>query len=198
LGDKLGTTLGQLTDAGVKRVEITYEGEVGQVNTKPITTTILKSLLTPMLDTGVNLVNAPVIAKERGIEIEETVRNHTTKGFTSLISVFVISDNRQRCISGALFVGGQPRIVAMNEVPIEATPEGNLLFVSNNDAPGLIGRVGTILGDAGVNIAGFQLGRISAGGRAIAFINVDQEVSTATLEQLAAVKNVLEVKQIRY
>lgn len=198
LGDKLGTTLGQLTETGVKRVEITYEGDVGQVNTKPITTTILKSLLAPMLDIGVNLVNAPVIAKERGIEVEETVRNRTTRGFTSSISVFVISEDRQRCISGALFLGGQPRIVAMNEVPIEATPEGNLLFVSNNDAPGLIGRVGTILGEAGINIAAFQLGRVSAGGRAIAFINVDQEVPAEVMAQLAAVVNVLEVKQVRY
>ncbi|MBF0310638.1 MAG: phosphoglycerate dehydrogenase [Magnetococcales bacterium] len=198
LADKLGTTLGQLTDAGVKRLIITYEGEVSALNQKPITATILKSLLGPMLEEGVNLVNAPIIAQERGIEVVVSSQKRQQKGFTSLITVGLSTDDRDRCISGTLFNGQQPRIVAMNDIPIEATPEGNLLLVSNRDAPGLIGRVGTILGDAGINIANFHLGRTAIGGRAIAFINVDEEIPAEVMQRLGQVTNVLEVKQIRY
>lgn len=197
LADKLGTTIGQLTEAGVKRVRITYAGEAANINRKPVTTSILKSLLTPMLDEGVNLVNAPVIAKERGIEIEEVVRN-VSEGFTTLVRVEIVTEKRERCISGTLFHNGEPRIVSMNQIPIEANPTGVLLFVANQDAPGLIGRVGTLLGEAGINIANFHLGRQKAGGQAIAFVNVDQEVPEGVLQALLAVPNVLEAKVVRY
>ena len=198
LADKLGTTLGQLTEAGVKRIEVLYEGEVTRLNRKPLTNTLLNALLTPMLESGVNLVNAPLIAEERGIEVIEAVRSRCKSGFTSLITATITTEKRERCISGALFNGEQPRVVAMNGVPIEATPEGNLLFVSNQDSPGLIGRVGTALGAAGINIANFHLGRVEAGGRAIAFINVDQEVPPEVMTKLEALENVLEVKLVKY
>ncbi len=198
LADKLGTTLGQLTEAGVKRIEVLYEGEVNQLNRKPLTNTLLNALLTPMLESGVNLVNAPLIAEERGIEVVEAVRSRCKSGFTSLISVTITTEKRERCISGALFNGEQARVVAMNRVPIEANPEGSLLFVANNDSPGLIGKVGTALGEAGINIANFHLGRTEAGGRAIAFINVDQEVPQTVMADLLRLENVLEVKLVRY
>ncbi len=198
LADKLGTTLGQLTEAGVQSIEIRYEGGVAGLSHKPITNTLLNSLLTPMLETGVNLVNAPLIAKERGIVVTETVREQSKKGFTSLIAVTITTEKRQRCIAGTLSFDERPRIVSMNEVPIEATPEGNLLFVANQDAPGLIGRVGTLLGEAGINIANFHLGRTRQGGSAIAFINIDQDVPKAVMAQLLEVPNVLEVKLVRY
>lgn len=198
LADKLGTTLGQLTEAGVQSIDITYEGKVSGLNHKPITNTFLNSLLTPMLETGVNLVNAPLIAKERGIEVTETVREQSKKGFTSLIAVTITTEKRQRCIAGTLSFDERPRIVSMNEVPIEATPEGNLLFIANQDAPGLIGRVGTLLGEANINIANFHLGRTHQGGSAIAFINIDQDVPKAVMAQLLQVPNVLEVKLVRY
>ncbi|MBF0177319.1 MAG: phosphoglycerate dehydrogenase [Magnetococcales bacterium] len=198
LADKLGTTLGQLTEAGVKKIHVSYEGEVTKLKLKPITNTILNSILTPMLETGVNLVNAPLIAEERAIEVVESVHPRARQGFTSLINVTIVTEKRERSISGTLFNSIQPRVVSMNNVPIEATPEGNLLFIANQDAPGLIGRVGTILGEAGVNIANFHLGRMAVGGHAIAFINVDQEVPNAIMATLARVENVLEVKQVRY
>ncbi|MBF0427392.1 MAG: phosphoglycerate dehydrogenase [Magnetococcales bacterium] len=197
LADKLGTTLGQLTTSGIKRIEILYEGEASTLNRKPITNMVLNSLLSPMLD-GVNLVNAPLIAEERGIDVVEAVRRHSQKGFISLLAVTITTETRERCITGTLLYGKDPRIVAMNNIPIEANPEGNLLFVANNDAPGLIGRVGTILGDAGINIANFHLGRKQIGGRAIAFINVDQDVPVAVMDQLRTVQNVLEVNLVRY
>lgn len=197
LGEKLGTTLGQLTEAGVKRIEISYEGEVVKLNMKPITTSIVKSLLSPMLETTVNLVNALLIARERCIDVDETTR-HFSDSFTSLIRVTITTEKRQRCVSGALFHGEEPRVVSMDEIPIEATPVGNLLFVANRDTPGLIGRVGTLLGNAGINIANFHLGREGAGGRAIAFINVDEEVPEEILGRLCAMENVLEAKQVRY
>ncbi|MBF0142920.1 MAG: phosphoglycerate dehydrogenase [Magnetococcales bacterium] len=198
LADKLGTTLGQLTEAGVKSIEISYEGEVGLLNRKPLTNTILNSILTPMLESGVNLVNAPLIARERNIQVTETTKSRSKKGFTSVINVTITTEKRQRCISGALFNGEEPRVVAMNEVPIEATPVGHLLFVANQDTPGLIGRIGTILGENKINIANFHLGRQAPGGRAIAFVNIDQEIPQAVIEELLKVENVLEVKQVHY
>ncbi|MBF0214790.1 MAG: phosphoglycerate dehydrogenase [Magnetococcales bacterium] len=197
LADKLGSTLGQLTESGIRRIEVLYEGEVSTLNRKPITNMVLNSLLKPMLD-GVNLVNAPLLAEERGIEVVEAVRRHSHKGFTSALGVTITTETRERCITGTLLYGQEPRIVAMNNIPIEATPEGNLLFVANNDAPGLIGRVGTILGDAQINIANFHLGRKDVGGRAIAFINIDQDVPLEVMERLSTVPNVLEVKLVRY
>lgn len=198
LADKLGTTLGQLTEAGVKGIEIIYEGDVAELNLKPITNTLLNSLLTPMLESGVNLVSAPLIAKERGIEVIVSSKKRSKKGFSSSINVTITTDKRQRCISGSLFHDDRPRVVAMNNVPIEATPEGNLLFVANNDSPGLIGKVGTILGLAQINIANFHLGRTRMGGPAIAFINVDQDVPQAVMDELMQIENVLEVKLVRY
>ncbi|MEO5363905.1 MAG: phosphoglycerate dehydrogenase [Magnetococcus sp. DMHC-8] len=199
LADKLGTMMGQLTETGIERIEITYEGEVSQLNRKPITNVLLNSLLTPILETGVNIVNAPLIAEERGIEVVEASNKRCRTGFTSMITVAIVTERGERCISGTLFNNGQqPRVVSMNQVPIEATPEGNLLFVANQDSPGLIGRVGTILGNAGINIANFHLGRAAAGGRAIAFINVDQDVPVKIMQALREVPNVLEVKLVRY
>ncbi len=199
LADKLGTMMGQLTETGIERIEITYEGEVAQLNRKPITNVLLNSLLTPILETGVNIVNAPLIAEERGIEVVEAINKRCRTGFNSMITVAIVTERGERCISGTLFNNGQqPRIVSMNQVPIEATPEGNLLIVSNQDSPGLIGRVGTLLGNAGVNIANFHLGRVAAGGKAIAFINVDQNVPVQVMQALREVPNVLEVKLVRY
>ncbi|MBF0357672.1 MAG: phosphoglycerate dehydrogenase [Magnetococcales bacterium] len=198
LADKLGTTLGQLTEAGVKRIEILYEGEVAELNKKPITNTILNSLLTPMLETGVNLVNAPLIADERGIEVVESTRTRTRKGFTSLVTVVITTEKRERCISGAVVNDDLPRVVAMNEIPIEANPEGNLIFIANQDSPGLIGKVGMILGNEKINIANFHLGRTRMGGRAIAFVNVDQNVPDTVMAQLAAIDGVLEAKLVQY
>lgn len=198
LADKLGTTLGQLTETGVKRIEVTYEGLVAELNTKPITNSLLNSLLTPMLETGVNLVNAPLIAEERGIEVMESKQSRTRQGFTSLITVTLTTEKRERCISGTVVNQELPRVVAMNKIPIEANPVGNLIFIANQDAPGLIGRVGTILGEAGINIANFHLGRTEMGGRAIAFVNVDEEVPPSVMEQLASLENVLEAKLVRY
>lgn len=199
LADKLGTTLGQLTETGVRRIEVTYEGEVSQLNLKPITNTLLNSLLTPMLESVVNLVNAPLIAEERGIELVESVNKRCRAGFTAMITIAITTEKRERCISGALFNNGQqPRIVFINQVPVEARPEGNLLFISNQDTPGLIGRVGTILGESGINIANFHLGRAAPGGRAIAFINVDHDVPDTVMKALSDLENVLEVKLVRY
>ena len=199
LADKLGTTMGQLIETGIRRVEVTYDGDVSQLNHKPITNTLLNSLLTPMLESSVNLVNAPLIAEERGIEVVESSNKRCRAGFTSMVTVAITTERRERCISGALFNNGQkPRVVAMNQVPIEATPEGNLLFISNQDSPGLIGRVGSILGEAKINIANFHLGRAAPGGAAIAFVNVDQDVPDSVMKALREVNNVLEVKLVRY
>ncbi|MEG3640219.1 phosphoglycerate dehydrogenase [Magnetococcus sp. PR-3] len=197
LVEKLGTTLGQIVETGVLKVEVIYQGEVSKLKRAPITTALLKSFLTPMMDGVVNMVNANLVAEQRGIQIVESSASGTG-AFTSLIRVVVTTERRSRCVTGTLFNGSEPRLISMDEIPIEAQPDGQLLFIANDDAPGLIGRVGTCLGDAGVNISSFHLGREKEGGRAIAFINVDSDVSQDLIQTLHDTPNVQEVKLIRY
>ncbi|MBT7766654.1 MAG: phosphoglycerate dehydrogenase, partial [Bdellovibrionales bacterium] len=119
LAARLGTTLGQLTEAGVKRIEVLYEGDVADLNLKPITNTILNSLLAPMLETVVNLVNAPIIAAERGIEVVESTSTQTLQGFTSLVTVTITTEKRERSISGVVVNNNLPRVVAVDQIPID-------------------------------------------------------------------------------
>ncbi|ABK43934.1 D-3-phosphoglycerate dehydrogenase [Magnetococcus marinus MC-1] len=197
LVEKLGTTLGQIVETGVLKLEVIYQGEVARIKRAPITTALLKSFLSPMMDGVVNMVNANLVAEQRGIQVVESSTSGTGS-FTSLVRVVVTTERRSRCVTGTLFNGTEPRLISMDEIPIEAQPEGLLLFVANDDTPGLIGRVGTLLGEAGVNISSFHLGREQAGGRAIAFINVDSEVPAPLMQQLHETANVREVKLIRY
>nr|CRH08193.1 D-3-phosphoglycerate dehydrogenase [Candidatus Magnetococcus massalia] len=197
LAEKVGSTLGQLVETGVHKVEIIYQGEVAKLKRAPLTTALLKSFLTPMMDSVVNMVNANLVAEQRGIQVVESTTSGTG-AFTSLIRVVVTTERRSRCVTGTLFNGTEPRLISMDEIPIEAQPEGLLLFIANDDAPGLIGRVGTQLGDAGVNISSFHLGREQEGGRAIAFINVDSDIPETLMTALHDTPNVREVKLIRY
>ncbi|MGN7612761.1 phosphoglycerate dehydrogenase [Magnetococcales bacterium HHB-1] len=198
LADKMGSTLGQLTEAGVRAVRITYEGQVADLNCTPITTTILQAILTPLLDDSVvNLVNAPLIAKERGIEVSEGTKS-TAGTLTSKIRIVIETDLRERCITGALFKNEEPRLVTINDIPVEVRPKGNLLFITNQDTPGLIGRVGTLLGDADINIADFHLGRKEKRGTALAVVRVDQDVSDALVEDILKIPNVIEAKRIQF
>ena len=195
LAEKLGSILGQLSESGMQKVSIEYSGEVSDFNLKPITTTILKGLLEPMLQESVNLVNAPLIAKERGIKVTDT-KSSWAESFNNLIKVTLKTEKRERSVSGTLFHHKDPRIVQIDGIDIEAIPSGEILFIYNDDKPGIIGKIGSMLGDANVNIAGFQLGRDKAGERAISMVNVDSKVSNATLEEFRALPEIMEAKQV--
>lgn len=194
LGERLGSILGQISEGGMKRLAIEYAGEVSGYNHKPITTTILKGLLTPILQDSVNLVNAPLLAEQRDIDITETTRQMAGE-LTSRIQVKLVTDEREWVVDGTI-VNGLPRVVGLNGIEVDFVPQGRLLFMTNWDLPGLIGHIGTILGDAGINIAGFQLGRKAPKGSVISFISVDDEVPEAVLDQLSATEHVKSVRQV--
>jgi len=194
LGERLGSILGQLAEGGLKKVEIEYAGEVSGLNPKPITTTILKGLLDPILPDSVNLVNAPLLAEQREIKVSETTRKQADE-LTSRIRVRLVTEKRDWTINGTL-VHGTPRVVGFNGVELELVPDGRLLYMANRDRPGLIGRIGTILGEAGVNIAGFKYGREEPGGNAFSFLAIDTPVLPEGLERVKALDSIYEVFEI--
>ncbi len=188
LAEQLGSFSGQVTESGIKSVTIEYEGLVAELNTKPLTAVVLQGLLSPLLE-SVNMVSAPVIARERDIDITETVHERAT-AYQSLIKLTVETEHQTRNVAGTLFAGDRPRIVEIKDTPIDAELGPHMLFISNEDKPGLIGALGTALGDAGVNIATFQLGRRKEGGDAIALIEVDQVVGDGLLDKVRALPHV--------
>jgi len=195
LAEKLGSILGQLSQSGMQKVSLEYSGEVSELNLKPLTTTILKGLLEPMMKESVNLVNAPLIAKERGIEILEA-KSSEPGDFSSLIKVTLKTESRERSIAGTIFHHKEPRIVQIDDIEIEALPFGNILFIYNNDKPGIIGSIGNILGNEGVNIASFQLGRNKAREKAISMINVDSAVTAEVIESIRSLTDIIEANQV--
>ncbi|MEO0392360.1 MAG: phosphoglycerate dehydrogenase [Pseudomonadota bacterium] len=196
LAEELGGFAGQITESGLKSVEITYAGAAAEVNIKPLTQIILKSLLQPLL-TSVNMVNAPMVAKERDIAVTES-RTETVEDYQTLITIEVETDRRKRRISGTLMAGDRPRVVEIEGVSIETSVTPNMLFVRNNDKPGFIGNLGRTLGDASINIASFDLGRRDAGDEAICVVSVDQRINDGVLKKIAELPNVLQARTLNF
>jgi D-3-phosphoglycerate dehydrogenase len=196
LANQLGSFAGQLTEHAVKAVSIEYEGGVAGLNTKPLTAIILEGLLKPMVET-VNMVNAPVIAKERNIEVSET-KNAREGDYHTLIRVTVTTEVRSRSVAGTLFGGDKPRLVEIKGIPIEAELGPYVLYVTNQDKPGFIGALGSLLGKYGVNIATFHLGRTQPGGDAILLAQVDQPLTDAIIEDVRALPQVVQAKALSF
>jgi len=196
LAAQLGGFAGQLTEGSLKSVTIEYCGHVAELNTRPLTAIALQGLLAPQIET-VNMVNAPILARERGIEVKE-VKQDNCGGYQTLIRVAITTDGYSRDVAGTLFSGDKPRLVSIKGISIEAELGRHMLYFTNKDQPGFIGRVGTALGDAGVNIATFHLGRNTPGGDAICLIEVDGAVSPALLAQLRALPHVVQAKALSF
>jgi D-3-phosphoglycerate dehydrogenase len=171
LAEKLGSFAGQLTDSGLKEIRITYQGDVASLKIKALTASAIAGVLRPALQ-DVNVVSAPVVAKERGIVIEETVREEEGD-YESLITLEVVTDELSRSVSGTVFHDGKPRIVDIKGIKVDAEFGPSMIYVTNEDKPGFIGRFASLLGNAGVNIATFALGRDAEGGSAIALVEID-------------------------
>lgn len=196
LAEQLGSFAGQLTESGLKSVKIEYEGAVSKLNTKPLTAVALQGLLAPLVE-GVNMVNAPVIAQERKVNITES--KHDRPGdYQTLIRITVETDRRSRTVAGTLFGGTRPRIVEVNGTPLEASVAPHVLFVNNEDKPGLIGNLGSLLGNSGINIANFHLGRHPQGQDAIALVEVDQPIDSALAKKIAELPSVKQVKALNF
>jgi D-3-phosphoglycerate dehydrogenase len=196
LAEQLGSFAGQLTETGIIAVAVEYEGAVAELNVKPLTAIALTGLLAPQL-AAVNMVNAPVICRERDIRISETRRPEPVD-YQTLIRVVVTTERRKREITGTLFAGDKPRLLSVEGIPLEAELGGNVLFVRNYDKPGFIGALGNALGAAQVNIATFHLGRAAPGQDAIALVEVDQPLTPAILDTVRALPNVIQVKALRF
>lgn len=195
LADQLGSFTGQITESSLKEISIEYEGGVGQLNTKPITAVALQGILKPLVD-SVNMVNAPVIAQERGIKVSETKRERTGE-YSNLIRIVVVTEKQKRDVAGTTFAG-QPRIVEVSGVKLEAGLAEHMLYVNNEDKPGMVGSLGQILGDNKINIANFHLGRNDERKDAIALVAVDQPISAEIQQKIAALPNVKQVKLLHF
>jgi len=196
LAHQLGSFAGQLTHSGVREVTIEYEGHAAELNTRPLTATALAALLTPMLD-SVNMVNAPVLARERNIEVTE-IKHDRPGDYQSMIRLAVTTDQRMRDVCGTLFGGDKPRIIEIKGIRIEAELGRHMLYTTNEDKPGFIGRLGTLLGESGVNIATFHLGRSAPGADAIALIEVDQPLGDDLLAKVRAIPGVVQAEALAF
>ena len=193
LAASLGAFAGQMVDFGVKAIDIAYEGEISALNVKPLTAAALAGVLRPML-AEVNMVSAPAVAKERGIVVSES-RQDQSPVFDSLMRITVTTELGKRAFAGTL-VGGAPRVVEVKGMELDAPFLPAMLYVNNLDKPGFIGALGALLGDSGVNIATFNLGRRSAGDDAIALVGVDQAPDEALLAKVQALPHVKEARAL--
>lgn len=193
LGEKLGRFQGQLCPGAIEEIEIEYAGEVAQLRVAPITVAVLKGLLESVSD-RVNMVNAPVIAQERGIKVIES-KSSRSEDFASTVATRV-RGNVDRLIVGAVFHGRQGRIVRLDDFMLEAIPEGPTLVIHNHDRPGVVGAVGIALGEAGVNISRMQLGLQRERGEAAMIVNVDSRPSDAVMETLRGLPHMISVQLV--
>src|SRR5262249_33638298 len=182
LGEKLGSFLGQLSTDAPTEVAVEYAGTVAELDFRPVTIAVLRGLLTRFLD-GVNYVNAPSLAPERGTVVRASRANRPTN-FVNSITVRVTRASGAQVVEGAVFGANILRLVRIDDFYMEAVPEGYVLMLNNHDVPGVVGRVGTMLGQHGINIAGLELGREKAGGMAISFVHVDEVVPEPVLAEL--------------
>lgn len=196
LAEQLGLFAGQLTETGLKGIRIEYEGAVSAMNVQALSSAALAGVLQPLLQT-VNMVSAPVMARERGIALEE-VRREQQGAYESYIRLTVITDRQERSVAGTVFSDGKPRIIQIKGINMEAEPAPHMLYVSNQDKPGFVGRLGTVLGDAGVNIATFNLGRLAQGEDAIALLEIDGGLDDDALGRVNALEGVVQAKPLQF
>lgn len=196
LGEKMGVFAGQLITGGINGLRISYHGEVTNYKTDPVTMALTYGLLSPILGETVNFINAMAVARDRGITVE-VVEPTSEEEFVNLIRLDVSTDQGGFAVWGTLSSNKQPRIAKINDVYVEAVPEGYMLFINNNDKPGVVGAVGTILAEAGVNIAGITFGREAQGGKVVSVVNVDSAVDETTIDRIRKAKEIRFVKLLK-
>jgi D-3-phosphoglycerate dehydrogenase len=196
LAQQLGSLVGQLEGRRVQAIAIEVEGAAAALNQKPITSAVLAGLM-QVYSATVNMVNAPYLAKERGLDVRE-VRHDREGDYHTLVRVTVRTAEGDKSVAGTLFGNSAPRLVEIFGIRVEAELTGEMIYIVNDDQPGFIGRLGTVLGEAGVNIGTFNLGRHAAGGEAVALVSVDSHVEPGLLTQLRAIPGVRSVQPLRF
>lgn len=195
LAEKIGSFAAQLFAGGVTEISIEYQGDASEINTEPVTIAAIKGFLTPILEETVNFINAPIIAKERGIEVKET-KSADAGDYQSIVAIRLKAADKESYIAGTLFSKKDPRIIFVDTFKVEIVPLGELLFIYNNDRPGVIGNIGTLLSKNNINIARMHFGRETQGGRAISVVTIDTPATPQIIEKIKSLPNILSIKQI--
>jgi len=196
LGEKLGSLAAQLLEGPVQEVRLICSGKIAEYDVAPITVAVLKGLLGHVLQMTVNFVNAQLIAKERGIKVVEQ-KTLSTEEFADLLTIKVKTETRQFLVAGTLFgKKNEPRVVKINDNIVDAVPSGFLLILTNVDRPGIIGTLGTILGENKINIAAMTVGRKEVGKHAVTVVNVDSVVPKEVLEKIISLPDIVNCKMV--
>ena len=191
LAEQLGRLVGQVVGADIRSIDVEVEGAAAELNIKPVTGAVLAGVMSTWSD-SVNMVNAPYLARERGLDVRE-IRSAQEGDYHTLVAVTAGTEDGPMRVEGTLFGNRAPRLVKIFGVPVEAELTGQMIYIVNTDAPGFIGALGTALGEAGINIATFNLGRRAAGGEAVALVAVDETITAEVARALAAIPGVLKV-----
>ncbi len=196
LAEQLGSFAGQMTETSLKKVRVEYAGDVANMNTRALTSALLAGLLRPMLS-DINMVSAAVIAKEKGIAVEE-VRRGGDGAYHTYMRLTLVTETQERSVAGTVFSDGRPRIIQVKGIEMEADFHPHMLYVTNKDKPGFIGRFGMVMGEAGVNIARINLGRDREGGNAIALVAIDDRAADDVLKKIEGLPNVGRVHRLAF
>lgn len=195
LGEKIGLMASQLSTGRFEEVTVEYSGDVTEINTNPVTASIVQGVLKPIHESA-NPVNSLLLAKERGIKIVTSTLSHS-EDFSNLITVKLKTDKKEYAVGGSIFNGKIPRIVKIDSYYLEAPASGTMLIFSNYDTPGVIGKIGTIMGDAGINIAGMILGRSAPREKALSIVNVDNDIPKDIVEKIEKLPNILSATVVK-
>ena len=196
LATRMANFISQICDGRMQSVGIRYSGEVCDMNLNYLTSTVVRRLLVPVLRDGVNLINAMHLANLRGIKVQET-RVPAPENFTNLIEIELKTDVESHRVSGTVFLDKQPRFVNVDGYALEVVPRGHMIYFTNKDTPGVIGKIGTVLGQWNVNVAGMHLGREHQGGKALALLLVDNPVKNDVIDQVRQIDNIITAKVVR-
>ncbi len=196
LAGHLGAFIGQMTDEPIKAINILYDGSVSEMNLDALNCSVVAGIM-KAVNPDVNLVSAPVVAKERGVQISTTSQDKSG-AFDGYIKLTVVTDTRERSIAGTVFSDGKPRFIQIKGINIDAEIGAHMLYTTNKDIPGIIGVLGQTMGENGVNIANFTLGRKDAGGDAIALLYVDAQVPAPTLKKLTDTGMFQQVRPLQF
>jgi len=196
LSDHLGNFIGQMTDEPIKAINILYDGVVSEMNLEALTCSAVAGIM-KSVNPDVNMVSAPVVAKERGVKIS-TTKQDKSGAFEGYIKLTVVTDKRERSIGGTVFSDGKPRFIQIKGINIDAEIGAHMLYTTNNDEPGIIGTLGQMMGENGVNIANFTLGRSAAGGEAIALLYVDAPVDGDVIKKLESTGKFQQVRPLNF
>ncbi len=196
LAEHLGAFVGQMTDEPIKAINILYDGVAAEMNLDALNCAVVAGIM-KKVNPDVNMVSAPVVAKERGIQISATNQDKTG-AFDGYIKVTAVTEKRERSVAGTVFSDGKPRFIQIKGINIDAEVGAHMLYTTNNDVPGIIGTLGQTMGEHGVNIANFTLGRAAAGGEAIALLYVDAAVPADARAKLAETDLFNQIKPLQF